>query len=160
MARLLVFLIPLLLLSCVAPADYNDSLIREQRQVLAVINELNTAIKQGRVAETTELLEKSMGQVEKSILKVQQKDAFRGEVQLRDEMEELLKFYRFVLNEYYPLLIEIHNDEGLTPAEKKEVADSIYDIMREQEHQRTASYAAAQKLFAEKYNISIISTQK
>ena len=107
MARLLLFLIPLLLVSCVAPADYNDSLIREQRRVLSAINDLNTVIKQANKEETNSELAEAVNQVEKSILKVQQKDAFRGETQLREEMEELLVFYKFVLNEYYPLLIEI-----------------------------------------------------
>lgn len=160
MARLLLFLIPLLLVSCVAPADYNDSLIREQRRVLSAINDLNTVIKQANKEETNSELAEAVNQVEKSILKVQQKDAFRGETQLREEMKELLVFYKFVLNEYYPLLIEIQHDEGLTLTEKKQVSDSIYDTIREQEIQRTTAYAEAQKLFADKYNISIIHTQK
>ncbi|MBP9970733.1 MAG: hypothetical protein KBE94_05565 [Paludibacteraceae bacterium] len=78
MARLLLFLIPLLLVSCVAPADYNDSLIREQRKVLSAINDLNTVIKQANKEETTSELAEAVNQVEKSILKVQQKDAFGG----------------------------------------------------------------------------------
>jgi hypothetical protein len=160
MARLLLFLIPLLLVSCVAPADYNDSLIREQRKVLSVINDLNTAIKQASKEETNSEVAKAIDQVEKSILKLQQKDDFRGETQLRDEMVELLTFYQFVINEYYPLLIEIQYDEGLTLSEKKQVSDSIYDTIREQEIQRTAAYAEAQELFADKYNISIIHTKK
>ncbi|HOH74217.1 MAG TPA: hypothetical protein PKW38_00390 [Paludibacteraceae bacterium] len=58
------------------------------------------------------------------------------------------------------MLIEIQHDEGLTLTEKKQVSDSIYDTIREQEIQRTTAYAEAQKLFADKYNISIIHTQK
>ncbi|HOH74216.1 MAG TPA: hypothetical protein PKW38_00385 [Paludibacteraceae bacterium] len=78
MARLLLFLIPLLLVSCVAPADYNDSLIREQRRVLSAINDLNTVIKQANKEETNSELAEAVNQVEKSILKVQQKMLLEG----------------------------------------------------------------------------------
>ena len=160
MYRLFYCLFPLLFLSCVAPADYNDALIREQQKVLSSIKEVNASVKQSDVATTILLIEKAQIQVSKSIQKIQQKDDFRGEIDLRNRMVELLQFYQYVLNEYYPLLVDIQKDAALNVSEKETLTTSIYALIAEQEQEKTKPYAEAQKQFAEKYYISIISYQK
>ncbi len=157
---LIAIIIPVLLFSCLTPADYNDNLVREQKKVLDKVQTVNRSLLSDDIKSTQRLLNEAQEQVLSSIEKIKSKDDFRGEPDLRDSMVELLRFYRFVLDEYYPLLLEIKQDTSLSKAEIEDLNKQIFDIIKEQESDYTKAFSQQQQIFAEKYSIAIISYQK
>lgn len=128
---IIVFPLFFLMLSCAleqaSPSDYNDAFYREQMKIK---DKLNTLAKTTDIQRQRAIVDELIAQTDKSLERVKEVGAFRGDEQLYKAALKLFTFYQRMVHE--GLDTEPGNINAKLDQWRQELSDEEHDFLRAQ----------------------------
>ncbi|MCS6981371.1 MAG: hypothetical protein N2110_08895 [Flavobacteriales bacterium] len=161
MKKVLFLLLPAIaFIAChqtkMSPSEYNDAIVNEQSKIARLM--IDMAQSSAEVEKADSIRQKAVTQAEESLKVLEKLGDYKGEKDLLNAATNLFKFYRDICSnefkEMYELLKKI-SEPGADSAAIMTRMEELNTSITDREKPLDEAFAAAQKAFAEKYNIQI-----